>query len=89
MSEAHTPRPGAPGRSPEEIRRDIAVQQQELAASVEVLRGRVDEITDVKGHLEKHREQIIQVAAAAGGTLVVILVLKRRKRKKRAALEAS
>lgn len=75
------PRPGAPGRTAEDIRRDIDMQQAELATSVVALRSKVTEITDWRGQLEAHREQLIRGAAVAGfvvGGLIAIRRLRRR-----------
>jgi hypothetical protein len=76
------PRPGAPGRTAEQIRRDIDLQQSELADSVIALRGKVNEITDWRGQLEAHREQLIRGAAVAGfvvGGFVALRALRRRR----------
>ncbi len=76
------PRPGAPGRTAAEIRRDIDMQQAELATSVVALRGKVNELTDWRGQLEAHREQLIRGAAIAGfvvGGLVAFRALRRRR----------
>lgn len=75
------PRPGAPGRTAAEIRRDIDMQQAELASSVVALRGRVNELTDWRGQLEAHREQLIKGAAVAGfvvGGLLALRAFRRR-----------
>ncbi|MCB1008490.1 MAG: DUF3618 domain-containing protein, partial [Acidobacteria bacterium] len=75
------PRPGAPGRTAAEIRRDIDVQQAQLASSVVELRGKVNELTDWRGQIEAHREQLIRGAAIAGfvvGGLVAFRALRRR-----------
>ncbi|MCB0876719.1 MAG: DUF3618 domain-containing protein [Solirubrobacterales bacterium] len=76
------PRPGAPGRTAAEIRRDIDVQQAQLASSVVELRGKVNELTDWRGQIEAHREQLIRGAAIAGfvvGGLVAFRALRRRR----------
>ncbi len=76
------PRPGAPGRTAAEIRRDIDLQQAELASSVVALRGRVNELTDWRGQLEAHREQLIKGAAVAGfvvGGLIALRALRRKR----------
>lgn len=78
---APRPRPGAPGRSSEEIRRDIAVQQSELASSVEALRGRVSELTDWRRQVREHREQLVVGAAVAGFVIGGIVALRRRGRR--------
>lgn len=83
MSGAPTPhraRPGAPGRSAEEIRRDIATQQSQLAGSVDALRGRVTELTDWRKQVREHREQLIAGAAIAGFVVGGIIALRRRRR---------
>ena len=71
------PRPGAPGRTPEEIRRDIDAQQAELAGSVLALRTRVNELTDWRRQLEEHREQLIKGAAVAGFVVGGLIALRR------------
>ena len=77
---APRPRPGAPGRSAAEIRRDIEVQQGELATSVEALRGRVSELTDWRRQVREHREQLVVGAAVAGFVIGGIVALRRRRR---------
>jgi hypothetical protein len=75
------PRPGAPGRSSEQIRRDIDLQQAELATSVVALRTKVNELTDWRAQIGEHREQLIKGAAVAGfvvGTLVAFRAFRRR-----------
>ena len=74
------PRPGAPGRTAEEIRRDIDMQQAELASSVLALRTRVGELTDWRSQLEAHREQLIRGAAVAGFVVGGIVAFKRLRR---------
>jgi hypothetical protein len=78
---AHRPRPGAPGRSPEEIRRDIEIQRGELAGSVQALRSRVTELTDWRRQVREHREQLIVGAAVAGFVVGGIVALRRRRRR--------
>jgi hypothetical protein len=75
------PRPGAPGRSAAEIRRDIELQRGELASSVEALRGRVNELTDWRRQVSEHREQLIAGAAIAGFVIGGIVALRRRRRR--------
>lgn len=74
-----SPRPGAPGRSADEIRRDIATQQKHLASSVEALRGRVGELTDWRGQLREHRQELIAGAAIAGFVVGGLIALRRRR----------
>lgn len=75
------PRPGAPGRSPGEIRRDIALQQRQLASSVDALRGKVNELTDWRRQVREHREQLIAGAAVAGFLVGGLVMLGRRRRR--------
>ena len=77
------PRPGAPGRSAAEIRRDIDLQQAELAGSVVALREKVNELTDWRSQIDAHREQLIKGAAVAGfvvGAVVAFRAFRRRNR---------
>ena len=74
------PRPGAPGRTAEEIRRDIDLQQAELATSVQALRSRVNELTDWRRQLNDHREQLIKGAAVAGFVIGGLVALRRIRR---------
>jgi hypothetical protein len=71
---------GMPGRSAEQIRRDIDVQRRQLGTSVEELRGRVTELTDWRRQVEDHKQQIIIGAAAIGFVIGVRAMLRRRKR---------
>lgn len=74
---SRAPRPGAPGRTAEEIRRDIDLQQTELASSVVALRTRVNELTDWRQQLNDHREQLIRGAAVAGFVIGGFVALRR------------
>lgn len=75
-------RPGAPGRSSEEIRRDIATQQRQLASSVDTLRSKVTELTDWRKQVNDHREQLITGAAVAGFVVGGLLMMRRRRRRR-------
>jgi hypothetical protein len=66
-------------RSPAEIRNSIEANRQELAVSVERLRGEVTRITDWRSHVERHRPEII-AGAAVVGLLVGVRLLRRRGR---------
>jgi hypothetical protein len=76
---AARPRPGAPGRTAEQIRHDIELQRGELANSVEVLRSRVHELTDWRRHVREHRDQLIVGAAVAGFVVGGLIALRRRR----------
>jgi Protein of unknown function (DUF3618) len=70
---------GTPGRTPEQIRRDIEIERTELSRSVESLRGRVAELTDWRRQVREHRSQLV-AAAAIGGFVVGVMALRRRGR---------
>jgi hypothetical protein len=70
---------GAPGRSSQEIRRDIELQREDLGRSVEALRDRVTELTDWRRQLREHRRELIIGAAAAGFLIGGIVALRRRR----------
>ncbi len=70
---------GMPGRSAAEIRRDIDVQRRDLGRSVEVLRGRVTELTDWRRQVREHRSQLIVGAAIAGFAIGGLMALRRRR----------
>lgn len=74
-----TPSTGMPGRSAEQIRKDIDIQRQQLGSSVEALRGRVTELTDWKQQVEDHKRELIIGAAAIGFVVGVRLMFGRRK----------
>jgi hypothetical protein len=76
-----TPSTGMPGRSAEQIRKDIDLQRQQLGTSVEELRGRVTELTDWKQQVEDHKRELIIGAAAIGFVVGVRLMFGRRKRR--------
>jgi hypothetical protein len=61
---ATLPPPGS--RSPEQIRDDIVARRQELGTSVQTLRGRVNELTDWRGQVRKHRTELIVGAVGIG-----------------------
>jgi hypothetical protein len=73
--------PGAPGRSPQEIRADIERTRQELGGSVELLRRRVGELTDWRRQVSEHRTQIATGAAVAGFLVGGYLAMRRRRRR--------
>ncbi|HKJ35567.1 MAG TPA: DUF3618 domain-containing protein [Solirubrobacterales bacterium] len=85
MSDTPTPtsRPGAPGRSADQIRNDIAAQQSQLAGSVDALRGRVNELTDWRRQVREHRTEIVATAAVAGFVVGGLVALSRRRRRRR------
>jgi len=71
-------------RTPAEIRSSIEANRQELAVSVQRLRGEVQRVTDWRAHVERHRTEI-QLGAAAVGLMLGARMLRRRRKRKRAA----
>ena len=70
---------GSPGRSSQEIRRDIEVQREQLGQSVDRLRAKVGELTDWRGQVREHRRELIAGAAIAGFVIGGIVALRRRR----------
>jgi hypothetical protein len=71
------PPPGS--RSAEQIRRDIVQQRQELSRSVDALRHRWLEVTDVKRQLREHRQELVVGAAVVGFLVGGVIALRRRR----------
>jgi uncharacterized protein DUF3618 len=71
------PPPGS--RSAEQIRRDIVQQRQELSRSVDALRHRWLEVTDVKRQLREHRRELVVGAAVVGFLVGGVIALRRRR----------
>jgi hypothetical protein len=72
--------PPPPGtRSAEQIRNDIVQQREHLSRSVEALRHRWIEATDVKRQIREHRQQIAVGAAVVGFAVGAVLALRRRR----------
>ncbi len=69
----------APGRSADQIRRDIDVQRQQLGSSVEALRGRVTELTDWRRQVQEHKRELVIGAAVVGFALGGLAMLRRRR----------
>ncbi len=68
-----------PQRSPAEIRGSIEANRNELAVSIVQLRGEVAYLTDWRGHLERHRREVV-VAGAVLGLAIGARLLRRRGR---------
>jgi hypothetical protein len=71
--------PGQPGRSSQEIRANIERTRAELGQSVELLRGRLAELTDWRRQVREHRNELIAGAAVAGFLVGGIIALRRRR----------
>jgi hypothetical protein len=66
-------------RSATEIRSSIESNRMELAASVDRLRGEVTRITDWRGHVQRHRNELM-VGAAVVGLILGGRLMRRRGR---------
>lgn len=70
-----------PQRSPEEIRASIIENRQALVASVENARTEVARLTDWRGFVAEHKQELTAVAAIAGfvvGSMMVRRGVRRR-----------
>jgi orotate phosphoribosyltransferase-like protein len=56
-------------RTPEQIRASIEANRAELGAAVERLRAQATELADWRGHLRRHRTEVLIGAAMAGFVL--------------------
>ena len=72
--------PPPPGtRSAEQIRRDIVQQRQELSRSVDALRSRWVQVTDVRRQIREHRTELAVGAAVVGFLIGGAIALGRRR----------
>ncbi len=71
------PPPGS--RSAEQVRRDIVQQRQELSRSVEALRTRWLQVTDVRRQIHEHRKELAVGAAVVGFLVGGAIALSRRR----------
>jgi Protein of unknown function (DUF3618) len=71
------PPPGT--RSADEIRRDIVQQRQQLSRSVDALRNRWSEATNIRRQISRHRTELLVGAAAVGFLIGGAIALKRRR----------
>jgi hypothetical protein len=86
-----------PSRSPDEIRISIEENRQQLAVSLEKLRGEVVELSDWRRQLVAHQQEILIGAGVAGfvlggGVAAVGSLLfggRRRRRRKQVALQSA
>jgi hypothetical protein len=69
-----------PQRSPAEIRDSIEANRSELAVSMANLRGEVAHLTDWRGHLQRHRREVVVASAVLGLTLAMRMRRRRRRR---------
>ncbi len=73
--------PGAPGRTSAQIRADMERTRGELSQSVDLLRNRVAELSDWRGQLRQHQDQIVAGAAVLGFAVGALLVARRLRRR--------
>ena len=72
--------PPPPGtRSAEQIRQDIVQQRQDFSRTVDALRTRWVQVTDVGAQLRAHRSELLVGAAAVGFLIGGAIALSRRK----------
>jgi hypothetical protein len=77
----HRPAMPPPGtRSANQIRNDIVQQRQELSRSVDALRTRWGEVTDIGHQIREHRTELLVGAAAIGFLIGGAIALGRRRR---------
>jgi hypothetical protein len=70
------PPPGS--RSAQQIRSDIVQQRHELSRSVDALRTRWVQVTDVRRQVREHRTELT-IGAAVVGVLIGAIALRRRR----------
>jgi hypothetical protein len=71
------PPPGS--RSAEQIRNDIVQQRHELSRSVDALRNRWVQVTDVRRQIREHRSELAVGAAVVGFLIGGAIALGRRR----------
>jgi hypothetical protein len=72
--------PPPPGtRSAEQIRQDIVQQRRELSRSVDALRHRWIQATDVKRQIREHQTELAVGAAVVGFVVGGLIALRRRR----------
>jgi hypothetical protein len=71
------PPPGS--RSAQQIRRDIVQQREELSRSVDALRTRWVQVTDVRRQVREHRTELAVGAAVVGFLIGGAIALRRRR----------
>ncbi len=67
-------------RTPTEIRNSMEANRAQFELSVQQLRGEVAELTDWRGHLARHRRELL-LGAAVVGFVVGVRGLRRRRRR--------
>lgn len=80
QGDGHRTMPPPGSRSADEIRRDIVAQRQQLSRSVDALRTRWGEVTNIRRQVSEHRTEILIGAAAVGFLIGGAIALGRRRR---------
>ena len=70
-------------RSAEQIRHDIVQQRQELSRSVDALRSRWVQVTDVRRQIREHRTELAVGAAVVGFLVGGAIALRARRAARR------
>jgi hypothetical protein len=70
--------PPSGSRSAEQIRNDIVQQRQELSRSVDALKNRWLQVTDVRRQIREHRSELAVGAAVVGFLIGGAIALRRR-----------
>ncbi len=73
------PMPPPGSRSSEQIRRDVIQRRQDLSRSVDALRNRWVQATDVKRQIREHRTELAVGAAVVGFLIGGAIALRRRR----------
>jgi hypothetical protein len=66
-------------RSATEIRDSIEANRNELAVSLDRLRGEVAYLTDWRAHLRRHQREVLIGAAVVGVAIGTRMLLRRRR----------
>ena len=78
LGNGRRPMPPPGTRSSDQIRRDVIQRRQDLSRSVEALRNRWVQATDVKRQIREHRTELTVGAAVVGLLIGGVIALRRR-----------
>ena len=80
MSDSAKPMPAPGTRTAAQIRDDIVLQRAGLSASVDALRRRWTEATDVKLQVSRHKGEVAAVGLVAAAAVAGIALSRSRRR---------
>lgn len=80
MSDQSKPMPAPGSRTASQIRDDIVLQRAGLAASVDALRVRWAEATDLKLQVSRHKGEVAAVGLVAAAALAGVALSRSRRR---------